>query len=62
MTKKYFARDFILKQYTLPTDQPVCMSIQEILMAIQRDAHLQQLNEYTINGWPESRNEIPQEV
>ena len=40
------------------TDVPACMSIQEIQGAMQRDVHLQQLKEYIINGWPESRNQI----
>ena len=37
------------------------MTLQEIQQATIRDAHLQQLRQH-IRGWPESRNEVPQEI
>ena len=39
----------------------ICITIQDI-QATPQDNHLQQLKEYIIQGWPASRNEIPQVV
>ena len=36
------------------TDNPACMSVNEIQEATQKDAHLWQLKECIINGWPGS--------
>ena len=39
------------------TDNPNCISIQEINQASAKDKHLQQLREHIIRSWPKSRNE-----
>ena len=46
----------------IPTDIPNCMIIQEIQQLMAKDDNLQQLREHIIRGWPQNRNEIPQEI
>ena len=39
----------------MATDIPNCMTTQEILQAKIKDNHLQQLREYILRDWPDSR-------
>ena len=41
---------------------PNFMSVQEIQQATAKDDHLQQFRQHIITGWPERRNEVPQEI
>ena len=44
------------------TDIPNCMTVKEIQQATTKDYHLQHLRAHIIKAWPESRNEVPQEI
>ena len=39
-----------------------CMTIQELQQAISQDEHLKHLQKLIIQGWPEHRDEIPQDM
>ena len=41
---------------------PECMSILQIQQATAQDEHLQHLKGYIIVGWPENKDQIPQEM
>ena len=44
------------------TNIPGCMMIQQLQQAISQDNYLQQLKDYFIRGWPENRDQIPQDM
>ena len=44
------------------TNIPDCMAIQELQQANSQDEHLQQLKEHIIKGWPENKDQIPQDM
>ena len=41
---------------------PECMSIQQIQQATAQDEHLQWLKGYIITGWPESKDQVHQDI
>ena len=44
------------------TTIPEYMTMHELQQAMSQDQHLQCLNDYIIQGWPESRDQIPQDI
>ena len=44
------------------TNIPDCITIQQLQQATSQDDHLQQLKGYIIRSWPESKDQIPQEI
>ena len=38
------------------------MTVHELQQAMSQDQHLQHLKDYVIEGWPESRDQIPQDI
>ena len=44
------------------TNMPDCITIKQSQQATSQDHHLQQLKQYVIRGWPEIKDEIPQEI
>ena len=44
------------------TNIPDCMTIQELQQAILQDDLLQDLQEHIIRGWPEHKDQIPQDM
>ena len=38
------------------------MTIQQLQQATSQDDHLQQLKEYIIRGWPENKEQTPQDM
>ena len=44
------------------TNIPDCMTIHELQHVTSQDEHLQQLKEHIIQGWPENRDQIPQDL
>ena len=43
------------------TNIPDCMTIQQLQHATSQANHLQQLRGYIIRGWPENKDQIPQD-
>ena len=41
------------------TNIPECMTIHQLQQETTQDEHLQQLKDHIIQGWPESRDQIP---
>ena len=39
-----------------------CMMIQQLQQATLQDNHLQQLKDYIIRGWPQNKDQIPQDM
>ena len=44
------------------TNIPDCMTIHELQQAKSQDEHLLCLKEHIIQGWPENRDQIPQDM
>ena len=44
------------------TNIPDCMTVQQLQQATSQDHHLQQLKDYIIRGWPENKDQIPQDI
>ena len=44
------------------TDIPDCMTMQQLQQATSKDDHLQQLKDYIIRGWPENKDQMPQDI
>ena len=44
------------------TNIPDCITIQQLHQATLQDNHLQQLEKYIIRGWPENKDQIPQDM
>ena len=44
------------------TNIPDCMTIQQLQQGTSQDDHLQQLKCYIIRGWPENKDQIPQDM
>ena len=44
------------------TNVPECMTMHELQGAMSQDQHLKHLIEYVIQGWPESKNQQPQDI
>ena len=44
------------------TNIPECMKMHELQQAISQDQHLQHPKDYIIQGWPESRDQIAQDI
>ena len=44
------------------TNIPECMTIHELQHATSQKEHLQHLKDYVIQGWPESRDQIQQDM
>ena len=39
-----------------------CMMMHQLQQAISQNDHLQQLKDYIIRGWPENKDQIPQDM
>ena len=44
------------------TNIPECMTTHELQEATSQDQHPQNFMEYVIQGWPESKNQLPQDI
>ena len=44
------------------TKIPECLTMHELQEATSQDQHLQCLIEYVIQGWPENKNQLPQDM
>ena len=44
------------------TNIPECMTVHELQQATPQDEHLQHPKDHIIKGWPESRDQIPQDM
>ena len=44
------------------TNIPEVITIHKLQQATSQDEHLEHLKDYTIQGWPESRDQIPQDI
>ena len=44
------------------TDMPECLSMTELQQALSQDDHLQKLKNIIIAGWPNSKDEISDEL
>ena len=44
------------------SNMPECLTMQELQKATCQDQHLQYLMEYVTQGWPESKNQLPQDI
>ena len=44
------------------TNVPECITMHELQEAMSQDQHLQHLMEYVIQGWPDSKNQLPQDI
>ena len=44
------------------TNIPECMTMHELQLVTYLDQHLQCLKDYIIQGWPKSRDQIPQDI
>ena len=59
--QKSQACNYVLMQCRqLPTYE--CMTMHELQQAMSQDQHLQHLKDYIIQGWPKSRDQIPQDI
>ena len=45
-----------------PTNIPDCMTMHELQQATLQDEYLQCLKEHIIQGWPENREQMPQDM
>ena len=44
------------------TNAPECMTLPRLQEAMSQNQHLQHLMEYVIQGWPDSKNQLPQDI
>ena len=44
------------------TNIPECMTMDELQETTSQDQHLKCLMEYVMQGWPESKNQLPQDI
>ena len=44
------------------TNIPECMTMNELQEATSQDQHLQYFMKYVIQGWPECKNQLPQDI
>ena len=44
------------------TNLPNCMIIHELQQAMSQDEHLHHLKDHIIQGWPESRDQVPSDM
>ena len=44
------------------TDMPECLSVTDLQQALSQDSHIQKLKHFIITGWPNSKDEISEEL
>ena len=46
----------------LTTNVPECMTVNDLKEVLYQDKHIQQLKEYIIQGWPENKDQLLQDI
>ena len=60
--KEIAGRQISINVIQSTTNSLECMTICELQEATSQDQHLQHLMEYVIQGWPESKSQLPEDI